>query len=440
MFLIVFILVTITIDTSVVKISSFIGTFYYFQNFYNVLFIGTAASFAFIQFFILRVLMHRYVEPVMHEKLKLQTLRKVVVFANYGMIAILVAIILEMSLVSSYHIGFVYAIIWITYGLTLTILSFLSFMFLRWFKRIRSHLILAYAAAIMMLSINVVITIIFMTIELGGFGSMISPSASPILLGNRFVGGLDTSSIFLNNLYNITNVISFILTWSATVIFLRYYTKIIGRVKYWVLASIPLVYFLASFQTFVVDIFHPFRLANPLLFGVIYALTFSAVKPAGATLFGIAFWVLERKVTDRGIKNNLIVCSYGIIILFAANQPVGLLLTPYPPFSLATISFMAVASFLILIGISLAAITVSFDSSLRQSIRKIAMDESQLLDKIGIAEYEREIEKRVITVTEKARDLLENESGISSSLSDEQIKNYITEIAEEINSKKSQRS
>jgi hypothetical protein len=231
---------------------------------------------------------------------------------------------------------------------------------------------------------------------------------------------------------------SFILTWLATAILLKYYTRIIGKARYWVLISIPLVYFLASFQSFIVDLFLPFRMANPLLFGAIYTISFSAVRPVGAILFGIAFWVLASKLVDITVKNYMIICSYGIMILFSANQPIGLLLTPYPPFGLVTVSFMSLASFLTLIGIYSTAISVSLDSSLRQSIRKATVGESQLLDKIGIAEYQREIEKRVINTTKIAKDLAENESGIIVPLSDEEIKKYIAEIAEEIKSKKSQ--
>ena len=231
---------------------------------------------------------------------------------------------------------------------------------------------------------------------------------------------------------------SFILTWSATAILLNYYSRIIGKAKCWILISIPLIYFLASFQSLIVDLFLPLRLADPLIFGVIYTLTFSATKPAGAILFGIAFWALARNLLNRTVKNYMVICSYGMIILFAANQPIGLLLTPYPPFGLATVSFMAVASFLILIGFYSAAISVSLDSSVRKSIKKTAISQSQLLDKLGIAEYEREIERRVIMVTKKTKDLIENEAGITTSLSPEDIRAFIAEISEEIKSKKGQ--
>lgn len=431
--LIYFILVVITFDTSIVKLSNnFIGSIYYSQNFYNILFICTAAIFGLGQFIMLRVVRHRTRESTVYRKLKLHTLSRVLGYFNYAMIAILLSVILEIYLISSYNIGFVIATIWISYGMALVNLGFLSYMFLRWFNRMRIPVILGYAAAMAMLSINIVITIAFMSIELGSFSNIIYPGP-----GVGTVGALNISSDLLNSLYIFTFVLSFIITWSATAILLNYYSRIIGKAKYWILVSIPLVYFLASFQPLIVNLFLPFREANPIIFGLVYTLTFSASKPAGAILFGIAFWALARNIADRKVRSYILICSYGMIILFAANQPLGLLLTPYPPFSLATVAFMAVASFLVLIGIYSTAVSVALDTALRQSIRKAAIGESHLLDKIGVAEYEREIEKRVMMTTRGTRDLIESESGVASSLSDEEIREYIAKVTEEIKNKKS---
>ncbi len=431
--LIYVILVVITFDTSIVKISNnFIGSIYYSQNFYNILFICTAATFGLSQFIMLRVVKHRTRESAVYWKLKLHTLSKLLGYFNYAIIAILLSVIIEMYIISSYNIGLVFATIWISFGLAMVILGFLSYMFLRWFSRMRTPVILAYAAAMAMLSINLVVTIVFMSIELGDFSNMIYSGP-----GVGTVGALNISSGLLNNLYNITFVMSFIITWSATAILLKYYSRIIGKAKFWILVSIPLVYFLASFQPLIVNIFLPFREANPIIFGLVYTLTFSASKPAGAILFGIAFWSLARNIADRTVRSYMLICSYGMIILFAANQPLGLLLTPYPPFALATVAFMAVASFLVLIGIYSTAVSVSLDASLRQSIRKATVGQSHLLDKIGVAEYEREIEKRVMMTTRTAKDLIESESGVTSSLSDEEIREYIANVTKEIKSKKS---
>jgi hypothetical protein len=125
-----------------------------------------------------------------------------------------------------------------------------------------------------------------------------------------------------------------------------------------------------------------------------------------------------------------------MIILFTANHPLGLLLKPFPAFGLATISFMPLASYLILIGIYSVAISVSQDSSLRQSIRKSAKQQSDLIGKIGFAESAQQIEDKAITTTKKVKNLLEIESGIATSLDTEEIKSYVDQVLEELKSKK----
>jgi len=69
-------------------------------------------------------------------------------------------------------------------------------------------------------------------------------------------------------------------------------------------------------------------------------------------------------------------------------------LRPYPPFGLARVSFIGLASFLVMIGIYSSAISVSQDTKLRESIRRSAVSESKLLHNIGTAQMEQELQKR----------------------------------------------
>jgi hypothetical protein len=245
-------------------------------------------------------------------------------------------------------------------------------------------------------------------------------------------GALSSAETTLASLYFLTSVLSFILTWVATVIFLKHYSRRLGSAKYWIIVSIPLAYFLSQFQTLFLDVFTPFRLSDPILFGIVYTLIFSAAKPAGGILFGVAFWIIARNLSRSAIKDYMIISAYGMILLFTSNQPIGLLLVPYPPFGLATISFMGLASYLIFVGIYSAAVSVSEDTKLRQSIRKIAINESKLLDSIGSAE----MEQRVIASTKAAQNRMTRESGIETSLTEEDMKQYLEITLKEIKSKK----
>jgi hypothetical protein len=252
-----------------------------------------------------------------------------------------------------------------------------------------------------------------------------------------FIGTPDLSRMSLYNImYNVTSILSFVLTWVATVIQLGHYSKAMGKTKYWLTVTIPLEYFLASFQPLILDLFLPARLADPILFGVAYTLFFSAAQPIGAVLFGIAFWTLARNIQNKMVRQYMLIWSYGMIILFTANHPLGLLLKPFPPFGLATLSFMPLASYLILIGIYSVAISVSQDSSLRQSIRKAATKQSDLIGKIGFAESDQQIEEKAITTTKKVKDSLEVESGVATSLDMEEIKSYVDQVLEELKGRK----
>jgi hypothetical protein len=133
----------------------------------------------------------------------------------------------------------------------------------------------------------------------------------------------------------------------------------------------------------------------------------------------------------------VLISAFGMMLLFAANQPTFLVLVPYPPFGLVTVSFMGIASYLFYMGIFSASISVSEDSKLRREIRKAAIKEStRFLDSIGTAEMEQEIEKRVMAMTAASRDTMERETGISSSFDEKDIKKYLQEALQEVKSKR----
>lgn len=187
-----------------------------------------------------------------------------------------------MLFTSSYNVQFLEVVIWINYSLAIVLLGFLSYRFLSWFRYNHNPVVLAYSIAIMMISINAVFTILYVTNELMSEPASIQPELTPLAPYNG------TYNAF-NSGYVVTSFLSFILRWIATVLLLHSYSRKFGRAKYWILVSIPLVYFLSQFQALFLNIFTQFRLSEPILFGVFYTLFFSGTIPAGGVLFGIAF-------------------------------------------------------------------------------------------------------------------------------------------------------
>ena len=52
-------------------------------------------------------------------------------------------------------------------------------------------------------------------------------------------------------------------------------------------------------------------------------------------------------------------------VIFTSNQATMLINLPYPPFGMATISFVGLSSYLLLVGIYASAVSVAEDTKLR---------------------------------------------------------------------------
>ena len=88
-----------------------------------------------------------------------------------------------------------------------------------------------------------------------------------------------------------------------------------------------------------------------------------------------------------------------------------------------------------MVGIYGSAISVSEDSMLRKSIRKLVIKETRLVDSIATAEMEQEIQNKVILTTKRLSDKVRKETGIESTLNDEDLKRYCKEVLDEIKRK-----
>jgi hypothetical protein len=428
--IIIFIIIAIIVDTSIVSIATSAGGLR--SSVSDIaLFTFMVLVFAVGQYVILAFLKREYKDK--EGKIGglkyhgLDWMDKSVTITQYALITILVSTLLQMSFMSSYHILVLNTTIFISYGLSLILLSLLAKRFFSWFNLNHNLVVLVYALAISMISINAAITIIYINTQLNE-----SPHQDYIRPVRSLTGSFTKVDVMYGSAYVLTSVLSFILIWIATVLLLRHYSRRLGKIKYWIVVSIPLVYFLSQFQSLFLYSFADLRLSNPVLFGIIYNLIFSISKPAGGVLFGIAFWTVAKRLTSKTVKSYMMISAYGMMLLFTVNQPTGLTLTPYPPFGLTSICFMVLAAYLVFLGVYSSATSVSEDSRLRQSIRKIALRESQFLDAIGTAQMEQELQRRVIAIYGNTKNSMLNETGISSSVDENDIKSCLQGILEEV--------
>ena len=111
----------------------------------------------------------------------------------------------------------------------------------------------------------------------------------------------------------------------------------------------------------------------------------------------------------------------------------------YPPYGLLTVSAMALSSYLMLIGIYSSAISVAQDSGIRKLIRKSVPEELRLLDRIGTAQMQKEIESKVIYFAKRETTDLIEDSGIEPSLSDSDVQGYLKQVLDEVKRERGQK-
>ena len=425
------IVIAVVVDNSVVGFATSAGGMR--SAFSDIaVFIAMVIIFAIGQYVILGFVRSKYLareNETAVTRSHLYRIDKITTFLQYSLVAILASVIFQIIFISSYHIYSLVLPILLSYGLSISLLSLLAKYFFSWYRFNHNLVVLLYGLAMALIALNGITTLIYLYTGFTDNPDLIKSVRS-------LTGSLAIPNILLSYVYSLTAILFFVLTWIATVLLLGHYSRKLGKIKYWVLVAMPLAYFLSQFQPLFLFTFSEYRLSDPVLFGVVYTLLFIVSKPLGGVLFGVAFWMISRQLKDNKVKTYLVISAYGMTLLFASNQPTPLVLVPYPPFGLVTICFVGLASYLLYLGIQSSALSVSEDSRLRQSIRKEAFRESQqFLDAIGTAEMEQEILRSVLSFSRNAKHQMENETGISTSLDEDDVKRYLDEVLIELRGK-----
>jgi hypothetical protein len=432
----IFIIVSIIIfvlllDTSVIRLSDL--TLKSTSNWTLTLFAFISAISLAGQNLILRFIKHNIEESTHAQKnLRLNSIYKVALTVHYVLAAILVFVILQMLTTSRYDVVLLTTAMTISYIFAIAMMGILSHRFFSWFRLNKSYVIFLYGLSSGMLLVNACVTLLLVNSILLARPPEVIPHA---ILQVTKINDYPT----LNYAHTITTIISFIITWFATMALLRNYTKM-RRFTYQFALILPLTYFVSQFLVFSLGLLGPTLILNPIFYGILFTLIFTLSKPIGGIIFGIGFWMIARNINkDNVVRSYLIISGYGFLLFFTSNQAIVLAFTYYPPFGLVTISFVGLSSYLVLAGIYSSALSISQDANLRRQIRRLAIRESKLLDSIGSAQMEEEVRRRVLHVVRLNKtDTLE--AGIPSALDEEHMHSYLDAVLEEIKASKKERS
>jgi hypothetical protein len=366
---------------------------------------------------------------LMRKNRSLFLIERATVIVQYILVASLVAIILQMFLTTEYSTLILSVSITISYGLASFNLAFIAKRFFSWFRINNHYLLVIYGLSSATLSISAILIAVFVNLILLNRPQIIMPTS---VGSSIFIPPYSAAALF-DSANTIFSIISFVLTWIGTFVLLNPYSTKIGRLKFLFYLSLPLLFYLTQFPIQYSDFFSTFLTSDTIQFGIIFTVIFSLSKLSGGIMFGVAFWIIVRKL-DPGIsvRTFMIISALGFILLFISNQATAIVVSPYPPYGLPTFLFLGFSSYLVLVGIYGSAISVAEDSKLRKVIKNYIIMKSKLLDSMGTAAMEESISNKANQIFEDYKDELQETSGLKSSLTDNEITDYMQEVLKEV--------
>jgi hypothetical protein len=348
---------------------------------------------------------------------------------QYTISLILFIMISEMLIFHEYNKIFSLLVVYLSHFWSAIILGILSLTFVQWFRFARSFSILIYGVVFSVILFLIVITVPLLTEQFRNQSQLIYPRDYISLILAVIVPSRDIAFIYGLGGYVLPLMI--ISSWILTVLLLKPYANRIGKKRFWLIVGIPLLYQLFSFIVTDSNL-----VTDPTLVQIIYSQQFQIIfgisYQISGLFFAIAFLIIGRKMKRKSMKNYLIISSIGIVLLFCSAQPGMPFYAAYPPFGLVTLLFLGLSSYLLLVGMLGCAAYVSKDSELRREIYKGLEVDADVLKKIGMAEMQREIEKRVLPLADKIKLSDEMRNLMDTDPDKEDVKLMIEEVLNEI--------
>lgn len=344
-------------------------------------------------------------------------------------IALISVTIFQIIAFNKYHILLLQVVTYISHVSALVFAIPLVFILAKWFKSRRNYIILLYIITFSLVSANIVVSLTYYEkVLLRSNVIEIRPYSISRYVISFYSTPADES---LSTVYNVIFILSFLVIWVATMALLNQYKHRLGKIKYYALTTIPLIYFIFPFHTYFANLLSPFILDSPIAVSVIYTILFSASKQVGAFLFSLSFLIASTVVPKDSVRKSLLISCIGMTILFSSVEITPLQYKVLPPYGLITEAFIPLGAFLLLVGIYTSAVHLSQDGELRRDFRKSAIAQLSLLRTIGIAQMEKELIKN-FKLAEKRNMNLEP---TQERYSEENVKQIVHEVLEELKQK-----
>ena len=358
--------------------------------------------------------------------------------AQYVLIAIIAFVIAQILVTAQYNTVMIAAALSISYGLWIITLALLSRAFLSWLRSSRSNVTVSKRnVMVLILTLSMMAYVVNGATGLANYLLMLQEQLEVVTsVDVAFFPEFDPESLQqqVNAVYQISAAVAYVLTWIGTVMLLRPYMHRIGKIKFYAIMGSAMVYYLIQYPLFVLGIVTPTGESDVEVMNTILITGIAGVF--SGIIFGAAFLSIARTLQKgSALREYMIIAAYGLLLFYVAGTATATQ-AAYPPFGLASVSFTGLSCYLIYTGLYSSAISVSQDLTLRQSIRQSVKEQSKFLESMGTAQMEAELQTRVLSTAKKASDSMAEETGLESSMTEDDMKDYMEIVMNELKDKR----
>jgi hypothetical protein len=404
------------------------------SNYGIFIFLGVSATFLILSSIILKYNWN-YINQYIKKSNRIYTIFKITLLTQIFLFSLLLLLNFQVIILHYYSTYIIMISLLISYSLSFFILFFLTYKFLHWYNIKKNYLLLFYSLAFGTIFLESIFKLIFTEIMMMAVPEIIFPET----IGSSIFIVSNSPQAYLNNIFPILSILSFAFSWIASSIMLKEYSnKVGGTIKYWVIVSIPLIFYLSQFfvqfnSQIIFQLTSNITSFSITSFSITLTIIFILSKLIGGLLFGIPFWVIAKTIHNSAIKTSMTIAGFGFIFLFLTNQANGIIVSPYPPFGITTSLFFGISSFLVMIGFYCSALYMSEHRDIRRIIKN-DIRKYDLLTQMSNKFIEDETINYINHFKKSSKsELFVNYPGLF--LNDEDIKQYVKNVINEISKK-----
>jgi hypothetical protein len=352
----------------------------------------------------------------------IQTTQRAFIIIQLALILINIFIISEILILNDYQSSLLLLLLLISQTSGLALLVGLCYKFFNWYRIQPNAIVLIYAFSLLCLSATLLFLLLSSTNEVILFQDLNNESVKKI---ESYMRSFVQNSFL--DYYSYFYIITFLSLWILSTVLLLDHRNEIGKIKFWVIVAIPLVYFLFFFSGVFNAYISSWILQNPSFNGQVYQYALIIAGPLGGVTLGLTMWFISKNMKNSELARYFNYNAYGISLFFVSIQFYFVSTVTYPPFGVFALSSVGLSTFFMFVGIFSTFLYLRMNKNLTLVLVK-RINQYKLFQNIASAD----LIENVNNLVYNNLDIIDQQDFQSSHPSEESIQEMLNFISEEL--------